>query len=103
VFRSFNVILTYFNNHSKDSCVQWLRGPVSSTFNVILTYFNNHSKDSCVQWLQDPVSSIFNVILTYRRLRGPYTMNEPPEYDNLLVEMYVGAYTSFNINFLIVH
>jgi hypothetical protein len=76
---------------------------MSLTFNVILTYFSNHSKDSCVQWLQDPVSSTFNVILTYGRISGPYTNERPPEDDDLLVETHVGAYISFNINFPIVH
>jgi hypothetical protein len=69
----------------------------------MLKYFNNHSKDSCVQWLQDPVSSTLNVILTCGLLSGPYTIERPHEGDDLLVETYVGAYISFNINFPIVY
>jgi hypothetical protein len=70
---------------------------------VILIYFNNHSKDSCVQWLQDPVSSTFNASLTYGRLSGPYTNEQSPVDDDLLVEKYVGTYMSININFPTVH
>jgi hypothetical protein len=65
---------------------------------VILTYFNKHSKGSCVHWLQDPVSSTFTAILTYGRLSGAYTNERPPE-DDLFVETFVGAYVSFNINY----
>jgi hypothetical protein len=72
---------------------------MSSTFRVILTYSNKQLKDLCVQWLQDQVSLTFNVVLTYGCLSGPYTNDQPPEDDDLLVETYAGAYISFNIKF----
>jgi hypothetical protein len=72
---------------------------ISLTFNVILTYFNNHSNDSRVQWSQDPVSSTFNAILTHGRLSVPYTNERHAEDDDLLVQTYVGAHISFNIKF----
>jgi hypothetical protein len=81
-------------------CYFWL--PLY-TFNMILTYFNENSKDSCVQYLQDPASSTFNVILTYGRLSWPYTNERLPEDEDLLVETYVGACISFSVNFPIVH
>jgi hypothetical protein len=49
----------------------------SLTFNVILRYFNNYSKDSCVQFLQDPASLTFNTIFTYGRLSAPYASDSP--------------------------
>jgi hypothetical protein len=45
------------------------------------------------------VSLTFNVILIYGLLSIPYTNEEAPEFDDLLVETYVGAYISFNINY----
>jgi hypothetical protein len=59
----------------------------------------HHSRDLCAQWLQEPVSVTFSVISAYGCISGPYTNEQPPEDNDLLIGTYAGACISFNINY----